>query len=132
MYSNIPTLLPVDGILSSDFENLPHGGAVQHRGVDIAANEGAVIRASADGVVIFSGWTYDLGNLLIIYHGGGFYTYYGHAEQLLVPRGAAVKKGEVIALVGNTGISSAPHLHFEIWKDGVALNPRDYIWELRN
>jgi murein DD-endopeptidase MepM/ murein hydrolase activator NlpD len=128
-YTNVPTFLPVDGILSTDYENNTYAGPLQHRGIDIAADKGKVIHAAADGVVIFSDWTYDLGNLMIIYHGGGFYTYYGHAEQLLMPRGSMVKKGEVIGLLGNTGISSAPHLHFEIWKDGVSLDPKDYILE---
>lgn len=132
LYANLPTLLPANGILTTHYQNDLFGGAIQHRGVDIACNEGDVIRAAGDGVVIFAGWTFDLGNLVILYHGNGYYTYYGHAQQLLVTRGSGVKKGEVIALVGNTGISSAPHLHFEIWKDGVSLDPKDYILELAN
>lgn len=128
-YTNVPTFLPVDGILSTDYENRTYSGPLQHRGIDIAADKGKVIRAAADGVVIFSGWTYDLGNLMIIYHGSGFYTYYGHAQQLLMPRGSIAKKGEAIGLLGNTGISSAPHLHYEIWKDGVSLDPKEFILE---
>ncbi len=129
---NIPTLLPVDGILSGDFEYDTNEGPSQHRGIDIAGNMGDLVRAAADGVVIFAGWTYDLGNLIIIYHGDGYYTYYGHNQQLLKERGALVKKGENISMLGNTGISSAPHLHFEIWKDGVCYDPKDFIWEFSN
>ena len=124
---SIPTLLPVDGMLSADFEYETAEGPSQHRGIDIAGNKGDMVKASADGVVIFAGWTYDLGNLMIIYHGNGYYTYYGHNERCLLPRGSFVKKGEYIAILGNTGISSAPHLHFEIWKDGVPYNPKDFI-----
>jgi len=128
-HTSVPTLLPVDGIMSADYENILYSDPAQHRGIDIAADLGKPVRASADGVVIFSGWTYDLGNLMIIYHGDGFYTYYGHNEQLLLKRGSMVKKGEVIGLLGNSGVSSAPHLHFEIWKDGIALDPKEYILE---
>lgn len=126
---NIPTLLPVDGILSGNYEEDTEDGPSQHRGIDIAGNMGDMVRAAADGIVIFSGWTYDLGNLIIIYHGDGYYTYYGHNQQLLKHRGSLVKKGEHISMLGNTGISSAPHLHFEIWKDGVSYDPKDFILE---
>ena len=130
LYANVPTLLPVDGILSADYENRSNAPPQQHRGIDIAADMGKIIRASADGVVLFAGFTWDLGNMMIIYHGGGFYTYYGHAQQLLLTRGSMVKKGEAIGLVGNTGLSSAPHLHFEIWQNGISLDPKEYILEL--
>lgn len=125
--NSVPTLLPVEGVLSTDFENKIYSGPAQHRGIDIAGNMGDLVKAAADGVVLFSGWTYDLGNLMIIYHGNGFYTYYGHNQRCLLQRGSLVKKGEAIALLGNTGISSAPHLHFEIWKDGVPQDPKKFI-----
>jgi murein DD-endopeptidase MepM/ murein hydrolase activator NlpD len=124
---SVPTLLPVEGVLSTDFENMTYSGPIQHRGIDIAGKMGDIVKASANGVVLFSGWTYDLGNLIIIYHGDGFYTYYGHNQRCLLQRGSLVKKGQAIALLGNTGISSAPHLHFEIWKDGVPLDPKQFI-----
>lgn len=129
---SVPTLLPVDGVLSSDYEDDSHRGPSQHRGIDIAGNTGDIVKASADGVIIFAGWTYDLGNLIIIYHGNGFYTYYGHNQRCLHDRGSLVKKGEPIAILGNTGISSAPHLHFEIWKDGVCYDPKDFILAFSN
>ena len=125
---NIPTLLPVEkGLLTADYENDDYSGRIPHRGIDIAAPRGTLVRAAADGIIIFAGYTYDLGNLIIIYHGAGFFTYYGHNQRLLLTRNAVVKKGTSIALVGNSGISSAPHLHFEIWKDGIPLNPKDYL-----
>jgi murein DD-endopeptidase MepM/ murein hydrolase activator NlpD len=125
---NIPTLLPVEkGLLTADYETDDYSGRTPHRGIDIAAPRGTLVRAAADGIVVFSGFTYDLGNLLIIYHGAGLFTYYGHNQRLLVARNAVVKKGTFIALLGNSGISSAPHLHFEIWKDGIPLDPKDYL-----
>lgn len=124
---SVPTLLPVEGVLSTDYQHRTYSDPVQHRGIDIAGNMGDIVKASADGIVLFSGWTYDLGNLMIIYHGDGFYTYYGHNQRCLMQRGSFVKKGQAIALLGNTGISSAPHLHFEIWKDGVPLDPKQFI-----
>ena len=129
---SVPTLLPVDGVLSADYENDTEVGASQHRGIDIAGNTGDIVKAAADGVIIFSGWTYDLGNLVIIYHGNGFYTYYGHNQQCLLQRGSFVKKGESIAMLGSTGISSAPHLHFEIWRDGVSYDPKEFILAFSN
>ncbi len=124
---SVPTLLPVNGVFTRDFSHTTYQDEQQHRGVDIAAERGTIVKAAADGVVLFSGWTYDLGILIILYHGNGFYTYYGHNQVSLVKRGAFVKKGDSISLLGSTGISSAPHLHFEIWKDGEALDPKQYI-----
>ena len=124
---SIPTLLPAEGVLSTDYQSVHLDGRVEHKGIDIAAQRGSFVRAAADGVVVFSGWADDLGNLVILYHGNGFMTYYGHNQRNLVQRSAFVKKGEPIAYLGSSGLSSAPHLHFEIWKDGVPLDPKDYI-----
>ncbi len=120
---SLPTYLPVAGVLTRNYSE--EGAA--HYGIDIAAARGSSISAAGDGVVLFSGWTQDLGNMVIIYHGDGFFTYYGHNQRNLVTRSTPVRKGDQIALLGSSGESTAPHLHFEIWKDGVALNPADYI-----
>jgi len=125
--NSVPTFLPVEGVLTADFSESKSAAQNQHRGVDIAAPRGSFVRASADGVVVFADWTYDLGNLVIIYHGNGFITYYGHNQSLLTSRSSMVKKGDPIALLGSSGESSAPHLHFEIWRDGVPLDPKKYI-----
>ena len=114
-------------MLTADYESKRYSGNLPHRGIDIAAPRGTLVRAAAEGIVVFAGYTYDLGNLLILYHGAGFFTYYGHNQRLLLNRNAVVKKGDPIALVGNSGISSAPHLHFEIWKDGTPLDPKEYL-----
>ena len=125
--SSVPTYLPVEGVLTSDFSESKSAAQNQHRGVDIAAPRGSFVRAAADGVVVFADWTFDLGNLIILYHGNGFITYYGHNQSLLTSRSSMVKKGDPISLLGNSGESSAPHLHFEIWRDGVPLDPKKYI-----
>ena len=124
--NNIPTYLPVEGYLTTDFRKgdwfLPN-----HLGIDIAASRGSAVHAAADGVVIFANWTEDLGNLIILYHFNGFLTFYGHNQILLRKENSIVKKGDKIALLGNSGQSTAPHLHFEVWKDGKPVNPKKYL-----
>ena len=111
--NNVPTFLPVEGFLSTDFRKgdwlFP-----DHLGIDIATSRGTDIKAAADGVVIFTRWTEDLGNLVIISHLNGFLTFYGHNQVVLVRERSFVKKGQPIALLGSSGRSTAPHLHFEI------------------
>ncbi len=128
--SNLPTLLPVEGYLTNEFapEDWIHGK--RHFGVDIAAKRGTTIRAAGDGIVIFAGWTATLGNLVILNHGDDIFSYYGHNSRLLVDERMYVRKGDPIAELGNSGQSSGPHLHFEIWKDGKPVDPRDFILAL--
>ncbi len=129
--SNIPTYLPVEGLVTVDFRKgdwlLPN-----HLGIDIAASRGSAVHAAADGVIIFSNWTEDLGNLIILYHFNGFFTYYGHNQILLKKDNSFVKKGETIALVGSSGRSTAPHLHFEVWRDGIPVDPKEYLLTYQN
>lgn len=124
---NMPTLLPVKGIMTQDFQNEGWFGPQRHTGIDIVAERGKVIRASGAGTIIFANWTYDLGNLVIINHGSGIFSYYGHNQRILKPEKGYVRKGEPIALLGTSGKSSGPHLHFEIWKDGKPVDPKDFI-----
>ncbi len=121
---SLPTFLPVAGVLTKAFSDQ---SASSHYGIDIAAPRGTAVHAAGDGVVMFSGWTQDLGHLIIVFHGDGFFTYYGHNQRNLVQRNTLVRKGEAIAHVGSSGESTAPHLHFELWKDGMPLNPAQYI-----
>ena len=100
-----------------------------HGGIDIVASEGTPIRATSSGVVVFSGWTYEMGNLIVLYHGDDYITHYGHNQQNIISRLDIVKKGDVIGYVGNTGISSGPHLHFEIWKGDKSIDPLIYFPE---
>ena len=123
----MPTRLPVEGYLTTHFQTSSWYHHRSHQGIDIAAEKGALVHAAGSGYVILSNWTPDFGHVIIIAHGNGYYSYYGHAMRLLVSQGNFVEKGQQIALLGSSGISSAPHLHFEIWKDGIAIDPEDMI-----
>jgi len=98
-----------------------------HEGLDFSAAEGDQIKATAAGMVIATGKTSDYGNYVKIKHGGGIETRYAHASKILVKKGDLVRKDEVIALVGNTGRSTGPHLHYEIRFNGRSLDPRKYL-----
>ena len=99
----------------------------KHYGIDIAAKKGEIIKSPANGLVVFSGKTEELGNTIIISHIKGFYTLYGHNKQNLVSMRQIVKKDDHIGIVGETGISNGPHLHFEIWKNSEVIDPRNFI-----
>ncbi len=124
---NIPTLLPVEGFVTNEFSRNNLHPFNAHAGIDIAAKRGTVVSASGDGQVVFANWTIDYGNLVIIYHGNDIFTYYGHNDRLLVSEKSFVKKGEPISLLGSSGKSSGPHLHFEIWTGGVPVDPKKYL-----
>lgn len=98
-----------------------------HEGIDFSAAHGEPIRATASGIVIEAGHAVHYGKHVRIKHGGSFETRYAHASKLLVKKGDLVSKGEVIALVGNTGRSTGPHLHYEIRLKGYSLDPRKYL-----
>jgi murein DD-endopeptidase MepM/ murein hydrolase activator NlpD len=125
---NLPTLLPVSGVVTTHYNDAGVLNGRNHWGIDIAAQKGEVIQAAGSGVVLLADWTPDFGNMIIISHGMGFFSYYGHAMKALVGQGTRVKKGDPIALVGSSGISSAPHLHFEIWRDGKPVNPEEILY----
>ena len=99
----------------------------RHSGVDIAGPSSNKIYAAASGVVIISGWQSGYGRTVLIDHGNGYRTRYGHASKLYVSSGERVERGEVIAMVGSTGRSTGPHLHFEILRNGVRINPLTHI-----
>ena len=85
--------------------------------------------AAADGEVTYSGWMGGYGNLIIISHGNGIQTYYGHCSKLYALEGEKVKAGDTIAAVGSTGYSTGNHLHFEIRKNGTQINPQKYLYK---
>lgn len=134
VFDNYPTFLPVDGVISRQFDRSKIHKPLSryhHFGIDIAARKGSVIHAAGSGFIVFAGWTTDLGNLVILYHGNGIFTYYAHNMRLL-REGGYVKKGEPIALLGSSGrTSTAPHLHFEIWREGQPVDPKEYIFSLQ-
>jgi len=123
--------LPVsNGYLSSSFGYRadPFNGKSEfHSGIDFTAPMGTAITAVAAGVVTQSVLTSDYGNLIQINHGGSFETRYAHNKLNLVRIGDVVKKGQIIALVGSTGRSTAPHVHFEVYKNGRVVDPASYI-----
>jgi len=98
-----------------------------HEGIDIAASSGTPIWAAAAGTVIHAGWLGGYGNLVVVDHGNGLATAYAHASAILVGVGQQVAQGETVALVGSTGNSSGPHLHFEVRVNGVAVDPLLYL-----
>lgn len=98
-----------------------------HAGLDFAASYGSTIRAADSGTVIFAGWYGGYGRTVIINHGGGITTLYGHASELYVSEGQTVQRGQAIASVGSTGLSTGPHLHFEVRRNGTPVNPADYL-----
>ena len=125
-----PSIRPVKGWLSSRFgyRESPFTGRREfHRGLDIANRAGTPILAPADGIVTYSGRKGLMGNMVTIDHGFGMMTRYGHLKKLLKKKGSRVKRGETIALMGNTGRSTGPHLHYEVRLNGVAVNPMKYF-----
>lgn len=123
-------IVPVSGPLGETFGDRIHpltNTVKPHKGIDIEASQGATIKAAASGEVMEAGYEKTLGNYLKIQHDGSLSTIYAHCSQLLAKRGQKVKQGDAIAKVGSTGLSTGAHLHFEIWKDGKAVDPLGYI-----
>ena len=119
--------MPVAGRISSSYGMRMHpllGFLRMHKGMDIAAPYGSPIYAAVDGVVAFAGRSGGYGNLVKLAHRGGLASGYGHMSRIAVSAGERVRQGEVIGYVGSTGNSTGPHLHWEVWKNGAAINPR--------
>ncbi len=123
----VPSIWPVKGWVTAEFEERARPVGRKHIGIDIAAPYSSVVNVTADGVIEFSGYDSDLGNLIVVRHGQRFMTKYGHNSSFLVQEGKVVKRGQPIALVGSTGKSTASHLHYEVWMDGKPVNPRDFL-----
>lgn len=121
---------PISGEITSEFGWRVHpifGTGRFHSGLDIAGDYGMPIRAAAAGTVIYAGWISGYGNAVIIDHGGGITSLYGHNESLNVSEGQSVAQGQVIAYCGSTGNSTGPHCHFEVRKDGEPVSPYGYL-----
>ncbi len=126
----LPTFCPTQGNISDKFGYRVHPTSFEyklHAGLDFAANYGADIMAAGSGTVIMAQTHGGYGKCVIIDHGNGIKTLYGHANELLVKTGQQVKKGMQIATVGSTGISTGPHLHFEVRLDDTPIDPLIYL-----
>jgi len=124
-----PSLWPLEGWVSAEYSHADISPGQRHTGIDIAAPLNTAVKAVAEGDVVLVENTEEFGNTIIIRHDASFATMYGHNNLVLVTQGEQVRKGQTIAFVGTSGHSSAPHLHLEIWKDGVPVEPREYLSE---
>lgn len=114
---------PINGIITNSYD-----ARMKHYGIDLVAASKSSVMSTLDGVVIFTGYDSNFGNVISIQHRNGFVSIYKHNDSLLKTVGDKVSAGEAIALLGNTGkISTGPHLHFELWYKGKSVNPEDYI-----
>ena len=130
LYLATPKGWPVAGRISSPYGYREHpktGVRDFHSGMDIASEPGTPVKATADGIVSYAGWSGGSGNLVALEHGLGFSTYYAHNRLVVVKIGQKVKRGDILSYVGSTGNSTGPHLHYEVWKEGRSLNPSTYI-----
>ena len=134
-YSGAPAgaggiIWPISGPITSEFGWRTHpifGTARFHSGLDIGGDYGMPIYAAASGTVIYAGWISGYGNAVIIDHGGGVTTLYGHNDSLNVSEGENVAQGQVIAMCGSTGNSTGPHCHFEVRENGEPVSPYGYL-----
>ena len=120
--------LPVTGTISSRYGVSSKIRVSTHTGLDIAATTGTPIKVVADGTITFAAYSGSYGYLVKVDHGNGVETWYGHTSKMLVKEGQAVKAGNTIALVGSTGNSTGPHLHFEVSINGEHVNPQKYLY----
>lgn len=120
--------VPVTGRITSRFGANERVRDHTHKGIDIGAAGGTPIYAAAGGTITYSGWESGYGYLVIIDHGNGVETYYGHCSKLYVSKGQQVNAGDKIAAVGSTGNSTGNHLHFEIRLNGAQVNPQKYVY----
>jgi murein DD-endopeptidase MepM/ murein hydrolase activator NlpD len=131
LLESTPSILPTAGFLSSRFSysrNHPiHHQPLPHEGIDVSAPRGTPILSAAKGRVVRAGWTAGYGQMVEIDHGYGFTTRYGHAAKLLVRVGQQVRRGDIVAQVGSTGIATSAHLHYEVRLNGRAQNPMNYV-----
>ena len=126
-----PSIMPTAGWLSSAFSRMRAHPILHyaraHEGIDVSAPMGSPVEAPANGTVVETGWEAGYGNMVVIDHGFGIITKFAHCSRILVRKGQKVTRGDRIALVGNTGLSTGPHLHYEVHVNGKAVDPRRYI-----
>ena len=125
-----PVGWPVDGTISSSYGYRDHPVYEEkkfHTGVDLSVPPGSGVKATADGIVSFAGWTETSGIVVVVEHGYGFSTAYAHNRKALVRVGQRVARGDVIAWSGSTGVSTGPHVHYEIWRNGRHTDPAGFL-----
>jgi murein DD-endopeptidase MepM/ murein hydrolase activator NlpD len=130
LWSSTPSITPVRGLLTDSYGGRSDpftGRPGTHSGIDIATPQGRPIIAPADGVVAKAEWASGYGKVVYISHGYGYSTRYGHLSKINVKAGQRVKRGDVIGLVGSTGRSTGPHLHYEVRLNGQPMNPMEFI-----
>ena len=124
----VPNFMPVKGVVTKGIL----GNDQTHYGIDIAAKLYTKVKASQQGLVIFSGTNNEYGLTVIIAHPNNYYTLYSHLDKSLVSQRQFVKQSENIGTIGESGKSDGPHLHFEIWKNNIIIDPRDIMKEYKN
>ena len=125
-----PSIWPTTGWLTSSFGGRRDpftGGRDYHAGLDISADRGKPVRATADGIINEAGWSGNYGNMVLVGHRFGLSTRYGHLSHLAVRPGQTVRRGDIIGFVGSTGRSTSPHLHYEVLLNGQAINPLRFL-----
>jgi murein DD-endopeptidase MepM/ murein hydrolase activator NlpD len=131
LLESTPSILPTAGMLTSGFSQARvhpiHNRELPHEGIDVSAPRGTPIMAAAKGRISYSGRRSGYGMVIEIDHGHGYSTLYGHASQLLARNGQEVRRGDVIARVGSTGLATSPHLHYEVRIHGRPVNPLNYV-----
>ena len=116
--NNLPSVKPTDGLISKKYNP-----ETKHFGIDLVNAEGTPIFAVANGQVVISDYSDDFGYFIILDHQNGYISHYYHNQENFFNKGDSVSAGDVIAKLGNTGMSTGPHLHFELWKDGESVDP---------
>jgi len=130
VFRSSPNGWPAAGKISSGFgmrEHPRYGDRRMHTGIDITMPRGTALHATADGVVSFADRSGGNGNIVVIEHGHGLSTVYAHNTRNSVKAGQTVKRGEVIAYSGSTGVSTGPHVHYEVWRNGQSVNPAPFL-----
>lgn len=129
----LPTKKPSEGVFTSGFgvrvSPLGDGAEKMHEGIDIAAPVGVPIHTPAAGTIIYAGKKSGYGSIVMVDHGYGLETWYGHTSKILVKPGQKIKRGQVIALIGNSGRSTGAHVHYEVHVNGIPVDPINYILE---
>jgi len=134
-FSNIPSIWPIPGSIKYGSIRSDYGWRIHpllghrefHKGIDIPSWTGTPVKATADGYVVFSDWSKGYGYTIVINHHNGYHTLYAHNQKLMVNWGEKVRKGQLIAQVGRTGLATGPHIHYEVIYNGKNRDPKEFL-----